>query len=175
MVTWDWMGRVLPFNLRKRKRLIRHDVLYDAFDGRYELLFPQGRCWCLWDPQTKHLTPARVNQRRRPIRTQNGLMTSSLTCRTGRRTTRKAKTGPRRASAWAATEVRGQRSWCSACDPCRETRGYRSTVDLWYFQSSIRWQKLIFLIQNQQLADDLNEFYCRFEKTPQTRSGHLST
>ncbi len=30
-------------------------------------------------------------------------------------------------------------------------------------------------VENQQLADDLNELYCRFEKTPYTRSGHLST
>ncbi len=30
-------------------------------------------------------------------------------------------------------------------------------------------------VENQQLADDLNEFYCRFEKTPNTRSEHLST
>ncbi len=30
-------------------------------------------------------------------------------------------------------------------------------------------------VENQQLAVDLNEFYCRFEKTPHTRSGHLST
>jgi len=30
-------------------------------------------------------------------------------------------------------------------------------------------------VDNQQLADDLNEFYCRFEKTPHTHSGHLST
>ncbi len=27
----------------------------------------------------------------------------------------------------------------------------------------------------QQLTDNLNEFYCRFEKTPHTRSEHLST
>ncbi len=30
-------------------------------------------------------------------------------------------------------------------------------------------------VENQQLADDLNEFYCRFEKTPHTSSEHLST
>ncbi len=30
-------------------------------------------------------------------------------------------------------------------------------------------------VENQQLADDLNEFYCRFEKTPHTRSEHFST
>ncbi len=30
-------------------------------------------------------------------------------------------------------------------------------------------------LENQQLADDLNEFYCRFEKTPHTRPEHLST
>ncbi len=30
-------------------------------------------------------------------------------------------------------------------------------------------------VENQQQADNLNEFYCRFEKTPHTRSGHLST
>ncbi len=30
-------------------------------------------------------------------------------------------------------------------------------------------------VENQQLADELNEFYCRFEKTPHTRSEHLST
>ncbi len=30
-------------------------------------------------------------------------------------------------------------------------------------------------VENLQLADDLNEFYCRFEKTPHTRSEHLST
>ncbi len=30
-------------------------------------------------------------------------------------------------------------------------------------------------VDNQQLADDLNEFYCRFEKTPHTRSEHLSS
>ncbi len=30
-------------------------------------------------------------------------------------------------------------------------------------------------VENQQLAEDLNEFYSRFEKIPQTRSGHLST
>ncbi len=30
-------------------------------------------------------------------------------------------------------------------------------------------------VENQQLADDLNEFYCRFEKTPHTHSEHLST
>ncbi len=29
-------------------------------------------------------------------------------------------------------------------------------------------------VENQQLADDLNEFYCRFEKTPHTRPEHLS-
>ncbi len=30
-------------------------------------------------------------------------------------------------------------------------------------------------LENQQLADDLNEFYCRFEKTPHTCPEHLST
>uniref|UniRef100_A0A673LUN5 Reverse transcriptase domain-containing protein n=1 Tax=Sinocyclocheilus rhinocerous TaxID=307959 RepID=A0A673LUN5_9TELE len=30
-------------------------------------------------------------------------------------------------------------------------------------------------VENQHLADDLNEFYCRFEKTPHTRPEHLST
>ncbi len=30
-------------------------------------------------------------------------------------------------------------------------------------------------VENQELADNLNEFYCRFEKTPHTCSGHLST
>ncbi len=30
-------------------------------------------------------------------------------------------------------------------------------------------------MENQQLADDLNEFYCRFEKTPHTRSEQIST
>ncbi len=30
-------------------------------------------------------------------------------------------------------------------------------------------------LENQQLADDLNEFYCRFEKSPHTRPEHLST
>ncbi len=30
-------------------------------------------------------------------------------------------------------------------------------------------------VENQQQADNLNEFYCRFEKTPHTRSEHLST
>ncbi len=30
-------------------------------------------------------------------------------------------------------------------------------------------------VENQQQAVNLNEFYCRFEKTPHTRSGHLST
>ncbi len=30
-------------------------------------------------------------------------------------------------------------------------------------------------VENQQLTDNLNEFYCRFEKTPHTRSEHLST
>ncbi len=30
-------------------------------------------------------------------------------------------------------------------------------------------------VENQQLADDLNDFYCRFEKTPHTRSEYLST
>ncbi len=30
-------------------------------------------------------------------------------------------------------------------------------------------------VENQQLADDLNEFYCRFEKTPHNRPEHLST
>ncbi len=30
-------------------------------------------------------------------------------------------------------------------------------------------------VENQQLADDRNEFYCRFEKTPHTHSEHLST
>ncbi len=30
-------------------------------------------------------------------------------------------------------------------------------------------------MENQQLAGNLNEFYCRFEKTPHTCSGHLST
>ncbi len=30
-------------------------------------------------------------------------------------------------------------------------------------------------VENQLLADDLNELYCRFEKIPHTRSGHLST
>ncbi len=30
-------------------------------------------------------------------------------------------------------------------------------------------------VENQQQADNLNEFYCRFEKTPHTCSGHLST
>ncbi len=29
--------------------------------------------------------------------------------------------------------------------------------------------------QNQQLADDFNEFYCRFGNTPHTRPEHLST
>ncbi len=30
-------------------------------------------------------------------------------------------------------------------------------------------------VENQQQTDNLNKFYCRFEKTPSTRSGHLST
>ncbi len=30
-------------------------------------------------------------------------------------------------------------------------------------------------VENQQLADDLNEFYCRFEKTPHPHTKHLST
>ncbi len=30
-------------------------------------------------------------------------------------------------------------------------------------------------VENQQQADNLNEFYCRFEKTPHTRPEHLST
>ncbi len=30
-------------------------------------------------------------------------------------------------------------------------------------------------VENRQLADELNEFYCRFEKTPHTRPEHLST
>ncbi len=30
-------------------------------------------------------------------------------------------------------------------------------------------------VENQQLADDLNVFCCRFEKTPHTRPEHLST
>ncbi len=30
-------------------------------------------------------------------------------------------------------------------------------------------------VENQQLADDLNDFCCRFEKTPHTRTEHLST
>ncbi len=30
-------------------------------------------------------------------------------------------------------------------------------------------------VENQQLADDFNEFYCRFEKTPHTCPEHLST
>ncbi len=30
-------------------------------------------------------------------------------------------------------------------------------------------------VENQQLAENLNEFYCRFEKTPHTRTEHLST
>ncbi len=30
-------------------------------------------------------------------------------------------------------------------------------------------------LENQQLADDLNDFYCRFVKTPHTRPEHLST
>ncbi len=30
-------------------------------------------------------------------------------------------------------------------------------------------------VENQQLAGNLNEFYCRFEKTPHTHSEHLST
>ncbi len=30
-------------------------------------------------------------------------------------------------------------------------------------------------LENQQLTDDLNEFYCRFGKTPHTRTEHLST
>ncbi len=30
-------------------------------------------------------------------------------------------------------------------------------------------------VENKQLADDLNEFYCRFEKTHHTRPEHLST
>ncbi len=30
-------------------------------------------------------------------------------------------------------------------------------------------------VENQHLADDLNEFYCRFEKTPHACSGNLST
>ncbi len=30
-------------------------------------------------------------------------------------------------------------------------------------------------MENQQLAGDLNEFYCRFEQTPHTRSEHIST
>ncbi len=29
--------------------------------------------------------------------------------------------------------------------------------------------------ENQQLADDLNELYCHFEKSPHTRPEHLST
>ncbi len=29
-------------------------------------------------------------------------------------------------------------------------------------------------VENQQQADNLNEFYCRFEKTPHTRPEHLS-
>ncbi len=30
-------------------------------------------------------------------------------------------------------------------------------------------------VETQQLADDMNEFYCRFEKTPHTHPEHLST
>ncbi len=30
-------------------------------------------------------------------------------------------------------------------------------------------------VENQQQADDQNEFYCKFEKTPLTRPEHLST
>ncbi len=30
-------------------------------------------------------------------------------------------------------------------------------------------------VENQQQADNLNKFYCRFEKTPHTHPGHLST
>ncbi len=30
-------------------------------------------------------------------------------------------------------------------------------------------------VENQQLAEDLNELYCRFKKTPHTLSEHLST
>ncbi len=30
-------------------------------------------------------------------------------------------------------------------------------------------------LENQQLADDFNDFYCRFWKTPHTRPEHLST
>ncbi len=30
-------------------------------------------------------------------------------------------------------------------------------------------------VENKQLADDLNEFYCRFDKTHHTRPEHLST
>ncbi len=30
-------------------------------------------------------------------------------------------------------------------------------------------------VENQQLAEDLNEFYCRLEKTPHTHPEHLST
>ncbi len=30
-------------------------------------------------------------------------------------------------------------------------------------------------VENQKQADNLNEFYCIFEKTPHTHSGHLST
>ncbi len=30
-------------------------------------------------------------------------------------------------------------------------------------------------VENEQQADNLNEFYCKFEKTPHTHSGHLST
>ncbi len=30
-------------------------------------------------------------------------------------------------------------------------------------------------LENQQLADDFNDFYCRFVKTPHTRPEHLST
>ncbi len=31
------------------------------------------------------------------------------------------------------------------------------------------------ILENQQLADDFNEFYCRFGKTPHTHPEHLST
>ncbi len=30
-------------------------------------------------------------------------------------------------------------------------------------------------LENQQLADDFNDFYCRFGKTPHTHPEHLST
>ncbi len=42
-------------------------------------------------------------------------------------------------------------------------------------QVDIHDSTTVHTVENKQLADDLNEFYCRFEKTPHTLSEHLSS